>query len=114
MDTYKVTSKLTLIAGMRYDFFGTVGESRGRFSAFDTNLGLVMASHLPGGKIYDAPKRNFGPRIALSCAPPVQLIPGRQNVIRAGCGIYYDTITMNNHAEDIGQTPHGTTGGLTI
>jgi len=69
MDTYKVTSKLTLIAGMRYDFFGTVGESRGRFSAFDPNLGLVMASHLPGGKIYDAPKRNFGPRIALSWAP---------------------------------------------
>jgi len=114
MDTYKVTSKLTLIAGMRYDFFGTVGESRGRFSAFDPNLGLVMASHLPGGKIYDAPKRNFGPRIALSWAPPVQLIPGRQTVIRAGYGIYYDTIPLNNFEEGIAQNPIGPTGGFTI
>jgi hypothetical protein len=114
MDTYKVTSKLTLIAGMRYDFFGTVGESRGRFSAFDPNLGLVKAGQLPGGKIYHAPKRNFGPRIALSWAPRVQLIPGRQTVIRAGYGIYYDTIPLNNFEEGIAQNPIGPTAGFTI
>jgi len=114
MDTYKVTSKLTLIAGMRYDFFGTVGESRGRFSAFDPNLGLVMASHLPGGKIYDAPKRNFGPRIALSWAPPVQLIPGRQTVIRAGYGIYYDTIPLTISRKALPKIRSEPTGGFTI
>jgi hypothetical protein len=114
MDTYKVTSKLTLIGGLRYDFFGTVGESRGRFSAFDPRLGLVMASQLPGGKIYDAPKRNFGPRIALAWVPPVQLIPGRQTVIRAGYGIYYDTIPLNNFQEGLAQNPVGPTAGFTI
>jgi hypothetical protein len=114
MDTYKVTSKLTLIGGLRYDFFGTVGESRGRFSAFDPRLGLVVASQLPGGKIYDAPKRNFGPRIALAWVPPVQLLPGRQTVIRAGYGIYYDTIPLNNFQEGLAQNPVGPTAGFTI
>jgi len=114
MDTYKVTSKLTLIGGLRYDFFGTVGESRGRFSAFDPRLGLVMASQLPGGKLYNAPKRNFGPRIALAWVPPVQLIPGRQTVIRAGYGIYYDTIPLNNFQEGLAQNPIGPTAGFTI
>lgn len=113
-DTYKVTSRLTLIAGLRYDYFGTVGESRGRFSAFDPQLGLVTANQLPGGQIYDSPKWNFGPRVALSWAPPVQLIPGRQTVIRAGYGIYYDTIPLNNFEEGLAQNPIGPTGGFTI
>ena len=50
MDTYKATKKLTLIGGLRYDFLGTVNESRGRFSAFDPARGLVVASQLPVGK----------------------------------------------------------------
>ncbi len=95
-DTYKVTSRLTLIAGLRYDYFGTVGESRNRFSAFDPQLGLVMANQLPGGQIYEAPKKNFGPRIAFSWAPPIQLIHGRQTVVLAGYGNYYDTKPLNN------------------
>ena len=114
MDTYKATSRLTLIAGLRYDYFGTVGESRGRFSAFDSNLGLVPASQLPGGSIYVAPKRNFAPRVALAWAPPLELIPGRQTVIRAGYGIYYDTIPLTNFEEGIAQNPIGPTAGFTI
>jgi Carboxypeptidase regulatory-like domain/TonB dependent receptor len=114
MDNFKVTSKLTLIAGLRYDFFGTVDESRGRFSAFDPHLGLVPASQLPGGHLYDAPKRNFGPRIAVSWAPGVTLVPGRQLVVRAGYGIYYDTIPLNNFEEGLAQNPVGPTAGFVI
>jgi len=114
LDTYKMTSKLTVMAGLRYDYFGTVGESRGRFSAFDPSKGLVMASQLPGGQIYDAPKRNFGPRLAVSWVPPLTIIPRRQTVIRAGYGIYYDTIPLNNFEEGIAQNPIGPTAGFTI
>ena len=113
MDTYRVTNNLTLIGGLRYDFLGTVDESRGRFSAFDPNLGLVFASHLPGNKIYDAPKKNFGPRIGLAWKPPVSLIPGQQTVVRAGYGIYYDTAPLNNF-QGLSQNPIGTTAGFTI
>jgi Carboxypeptidase regulatory-like domain len=108
MDTYRLTSTLTLIAGLRYDYWGTVDETRGRFSIFDPTQGLVSSTH-----IYDAPKGNFAPRVAVSWVPPVSLIPGRQTVIRAGYGIYYDTLPLNNFVS-LSQNPTGTTGGYTI
>ena len=114
MDTFKITPRLTLVAGLRYDFFTTVNEDRGRFSAFDPNRGLIAVSQLPGGKIYNAPKGDFGPRVALSWVPPFAFIPGRQTVFRTGFGIYYDTIPLNNFEEGLAQNPIGPTAGYTI
>ena len=114
MDNYKLTPQLTLIAGLRYDFFTTVNESRRRFSVFDPAQGLVFASQLPGGHIYNAPKGNLGPRIAFAWTPPFAIIPGRQTIIRAGYGIYYDTMPLNNFAEGLPQNPIGPTAGFTI
>ncbi len=109
MDTYKLTPRLTLVAGLRYDFFTTVNESRGRFSVFDPSQGLIQTSHL-----YNAPKANFGPRASLAWAPTWSLIPGHQTVFRAGFGIYYDTIPLNNFEEGLAQNPVGPTAGFTI
>lgn len=114
MDNYKITSRLTLIAGLRYDFFTTVHEDQNRFSAFDPAQGLVPVTQLPGGHLYDAPKGNFGPRIAFAWTPPITVIPGRQTIIRAGYGIYYDTIPLNNFQEGLTTNPLGSTGGVTI
>jgi hypothetical protein len=114
IDTFKLSPRLTLIAGMRYDFFTTVNESRGRFSAFDPNLGLVPESQLPGGTIYNSPRGDFSPRVSLAWAPHSQLISGRQTVVRAGFGIYYDTIPLNNFEEGLAQNPIGATAGYTI
>src|SRR5215468_3546871 len=114
VDTVKLTPRLTLVAGLRYDFFITVNESRHRFSAFNPTLGLVEASQLPGGHIYDAPKGNFGPRFSLAWEPPFKLISDKQTVLRAGFGIYYDTIPLNNFQEGLAQNPIGPTGGFTI
>ena len=113
MDTYKLRSNLTLIGGVRYDYFGTVNETRGRFSVFDPTLGLVPASTLPGHAIYTAPKRNFGPRVGLSWAPSVSLLPQRQTIVRAGYGTYFDTIPLNNYVA-LSQNPIRNTGGFTI
>ncbi len=114
MDTFKINPRVTLNAGLRYDFFTTVNESRGRFSVFDPNLGLIEASQLPGGHIYNAPKGDFGPRVSIAWAPPITVIPGRQTVIRSGFGIYYDTIPLNNFEEGLAQNPIGPTGGYTV
>jgi hypothetical protein len=114
MDTFKLTPRVTVVAGLRYDFFTTVNESRGRFSVFDPSQGLVEASQLPGGHIYDAPKGDLGPRASIAWEPPITVLPGRQTVIRAGFGIYYDTIPLNNFEEGLAQNPIGPTAGYTI
>ena len=114
IDTIKLTPQLTVVAGLRYDFFTTVNETRGRFSAFDPNLGLVPASQLPGGHLYDAPKGNFGPRVSLAWSPDLKGVTHRQTVFRAGFGIYYDTIPLNNFEEGLAQNPIGQTAGFTI
>jgi Carboxypeptidase regulatory-like domain len=114
LDTFKITPRITLVAGLRYDFFTTVNESRGRFSEFLPSEGLVLASQLPGGKIYDAPKGDLGPRVSLAWAPPITVIPGRQTIVRAGFGIYYDTIPLNDFEEGLAQNPIGPTAGYTI
>jgi hypothetical protein len=113
-DTYKWRPNVTVIAGLRYDFFGTVDESRGRFSAFTPSAGLEFADQLPGSHLYDAPKRNFGPRIAVSWAPHFSLLPNSQMIWRAGYGIYYDTFPLNNFEEGLAQNPIGPTAGFTI
>jgi hypothetical protein len=112
-DTFLATRDLTLIGGLRYDYLGTVHETRDRFSAFDPALGLVNTSQLPGHHLYDAPLKNFGPRVALAWTPPVSLIPGRETVVRAGYGMYYDTMPLNNFT-GMARNPTGTTGGFTI
>src|SRR5258707_3635719 len=88
-------------------------ETPDLFSAFDPSRGLVCASQLPGHTINDAPKGNFGPRLGLAWTPPVVLIPGRQTVVRAGYGIYYDTAPLNNFV-GLSQNPIGPTAGFTI
>ncbi len=82
-DTYQVTPKLTLIAGLRWDFFGVPQEDRGRFSNFLPSQGLVPIH----GDIYQNVYKNFSPRVALAYSPFT--FHGLHTVVRAGYGIYY-------------------------
>lgn len=82
-DTYQVTHNLTVIAGLRWDFFGVPQEDRGRFSNFLPSQGLV-ATH---GDIYHSVYKNFSPRLAFAYSPFT--FHGLHTVVRAGYGIYY-------------------------
>ena len=91
-------------------FFHYCQEDRGRFSVFDPTQGFGSVRR----HIYNAPKGNFGPRVAFAWTPPITVIPGRQTIVRAGFGVYYDTIPLNNFEEGLTTNPIGTTGGVTI
>ncbi len=82
-DDYKATSKLTLNLGLRWEYFGPLGESNGLISNMTPN----------GPELTDPPYNrdlnNFGPRIGLAWNMR------KNTVVRAGYGIYYDYIPQN-------------------
>ncbi|HEY6345892.1 MAG TPA: TonB-dependent receptor [Bryobacteraceae bacterium] len=86
-DDFKVTPKLTLNLGMRYDFASPVWEGNNHLSNFDPANGgsIVTAS---SGSLYDRAlvqpqKLDFSPRFGFA----YQLTP--QTVLRGGYGIFY-------------------------
>ena len=108
-DDWKVTSRLTLNLGVRWDYFGWPWEKNGLISNFDPTLlttsgplsdGYVFASNYPGGILPNDQNvrrastkstlgnnlMNFAPRSGFAWSPEI----GRGIVVRGGYGIYYD------------------------
>jgi hypothetical protein len=97
-DTWKVTRKLTLDYGLRYDFASLLKEQYGRMQSADFNKPNSVAGNLPGTMIYEATcncsfnenyKWAFGPRIGIA----YQI--NSKTVFRAGGGIAYSTSPNN-------------------
>src|SRR5437867_1227029 len=95
-DSWKVTRKLTLEYGLRYDFVTLLKEQYGRMQSADFKKPNPVAGGLPGSVIYEATckcsfNRNypyaFGPRFALA----YQIGSDAKTVLRLGSGVIYGT-----------------------
>ena len=111
-DDYKVSSRLTLNAGIRWELNSNISEAGGRLSsvfpsllgpnssvtAAGTYAGLVVPSNFPGsvpagitrlgGKTVtanDLPLHNLGPRVGFAWLP----FANERTSVRGGYGIYY-------------------------
>jgi outer membrane receptor protein involved in Fe transport len=85
-DSFRISPKLTLNAGVRWDYFGVIGEKRGLFTNFDFVRGLY-----PTKQLYEPDYNNFGPRVSLAYDPTGKA----KTVIRAGYGIFYDAFSQD-------------------
>ena len=92
-DSWKVTRKLTLDYGLRYDYFTYPREQYGRQPSISPTVANPTAGGAPGGIIYEATCKcsfgknypyAFGPRVGLA----YQFLP--KTVFRMGIGIAYD------------------------
>ncbi len=81
-DDWKVTSKLTVNLGLRWEFSSPPVEKENRRAAFRDGRILLAGRELPRG-LFNAEYRRFSPRLGLAW----QL--GRKTVFRAGAGIFY-------------------------
>jgi TonB dependent receptor len=114
-DDWRVTNRLTLTLGLRYDYFGPFTETEGRFVGFDPDRlqtatipgfpvgdnvaitgGFVQAANaknpLPGiplvqSSLVPPDKDNFAPRLGFNWQP---LSSSQRFVVMGGYGIYYD------------------------
>jgi hypothetical protein len=102
-DTYKMSSKLTLNYGVRWEYFGPYYDHDKRFSVFLPSKGLTT---IPDqlGSLYPSRKNNFAPRFGFAYAP------GAKWVVRGDYGIYYDSPNLNAFGDN--RPPNGGATGV--
>lgn len=102
-DEFKVTGKLTVTLGLRWDYQFARTERRDRYSTFDPTTPNPGAGGLPGALIFagtgqgrsgtrkfERPsKDNLGPRFGFAYRI------GDRNVIRGGYGVYYSGVAFD-------------------
>lgn len=110
-DDYKITPRLTMNLGLRYEYHPGWTEANGRLSNFDIGSGKIVVADgslskvspvfprnyvevveasslgLPGSRILRTDRNNVAPRLSLAYRPW-----GNHTVIRTGFGLFYDTV----------------------
>jgi hypothetical protein len=97
MDDFRLTPKLTLNLGLRYDLFTPPVEQENRLANFDFATGQFVSPQMPGVSASGDVKtdyNNFAPRIGFAWTPW-----NDKTVVRGGFGIFYDVQADQNDAE---------------
>jgi hypothetical protein len=95
-DSFRVLRRVTLNYGIRWEYFGVIGEQKDRFSLLDSagNLNLVH-------QLYPKDLNNFAPRASAAW----DIGGSARTVLRAGWGLYYDAFSQDFF---VGQLPFNT------
>jgi len=88
LDSWRLSNRLTVNYGLRWDYYGVIGAKNNAFSLFNAATGQVETVGASGGpaSIYPKDFLNFAPRISVAH----DLMGNQQLVVRATGGIYYD------------------------
>jgi len=98
-DSYRVTPRLTLNYGMRWDYFGVVGEKKNLLSnitsiapAPGTGTFTLTQVGQPGlSSLYQPDHKDFAPRVNAIWDVTGQ----RKTVVRAGFGLFFDAFSQD-------------------
>ncbi len=87
-DDWRVSNRLTLNLGLRYDLYTWPTEENNRMANFDAATGAIVLAGQNG--VSDSgglstPKKNFAPRIGFA----YDLFGDQKSVVRGGYGIFY-------------------------
>lgn len=95
-DNWKVTRKLTLDYGIRWDYGTYAKEQYGRYSSFDPNIPNPSAAGRLGARAFEATcKCTFAANYPYAIGPRLGFAYqiDRKTVVRGGVGIVYDATT---------------------
>jgi hypothetical protein len=98
-DSYRITPRLTLNYGIRWDYFGVVGEKKNLLSNITSispaaGAGTFTLTQVgqPGlSNLYNPDKKDFAPRISLAW----DLTGKGKTVIRVGYGMFFDSFSQD-------------------
>jgi hypothetical protein len=90
-DDWRITKRLTLNLGLRYEYEPPQIDSHNAWGNFDPNSPTGLVQQTNGNALYSTDKRDFGPRVGFAWD-----VTGKgTTVIRAGTSVIYDTIPMD-------------------
>jgi hypothetical protein len=92
-DDFRVNNKLTINAGIRYDYFGVPKERDGRL--FNRAQPFGTGAYTPPDRVWEPNRRNFAPRIGFA----YQFAP--RTVLRGGAGMFYSPLPLYAGGVDI-------------
>lgn len=95
-DDFRFSKHLTAFYGIRWDYFGVIGEEQNRFSILDASGNVT-----PVKQLYPRDLNNFAPRVGFA----YDLTGNGRTVLRAGWGMYYDAFSQDFF---VGQLPFNT------
>lgn len=130
-DDIKVTPRLTVNAGLRYEFFGPPSEIHGRLSNFNPAVatlqvpsagsfsGFFLPSNfhgpIPAGVaktpysgMWNADHKDLSPRFGFA----LRLLDSPTVILRGGYGIYYQRLSGELAEQNVGQPPFALTQSL--
>jgi outer membrane receptor protein involved in Fe transport len=81
-DDWRVSSRVTLNLGLRYDYFSPLFETKGQY--FNTGADPFGAFNKAGAPLYHGDKTNFEPRVGFAW----DLFGNQRTVLRGGVGKY--------------------------
>ncbi len=92
-DNYRLTRKLTVNYGLRWDYYGVIGEEKNRFSLFDAAADALTMVGTSGGpsSLYPKDYNNFAPRLSFA----YDVFGSSKTVVRGGWGLYYDAFSQD-------------------
>ena len=98
-DDWRISSKLTLNTGVRWEYGAPITERYGRLVNLDIGPDFTSATAVVSNNPVKADRQGIDPRIGVALRP----ISGSSLVIRAGYGIYRDTSVYQTIALQMGQ-----------